>query len=72
MGPFIAGGLFSLGMHVEPKGEAVPFGVFGGIAFVGFLMTLGIRGANLEAEGWDEEEGSEEENEEEEEEDHTR
>ena len=60
VGPFFAGGLFSLGTHVEPKGEAVAFGVFGGIAFVGFLMTFGIRGANLESEGWDDEEGSEE------------
>ena len=69
VGPFFAGGLFSLGTHVEPKGEAVAFGVFGGVAFVGFLMTLGIRGANLESEGWDEEEGSEEDDEEE---DHAR
>ena len=32
-------------------------------------MAFGIRGANLESEGWDEEEGSEEEDEEE---DHAR
>ena len=57
-GPFLAGGLFSLSTHVEPKGEAVAFGVFGGIAFVGFLLSLGIRGENLEADGLDEEEGS--------------
>lgn len=72
VGPFFAGGLFSLGTHVEPKGEAVAFGVFGGLAFVGFLMTFGIRGANLESEGWDEEEGSEEDDEEDDEEDHAR
>lgn len=74
VGPFFAGGLFSLGTHVEPKGEAVAFGVFGGVAFVGFLMTFGIRGANLESEGWDEEEGSEgdEEEDDDEEEDHAR
>ena len=37
-------------------------------------MTFGIRGANLESEGWDEEEGGEEEEEEEddEDEDHAR
>lgn len=58
-GPFIAGGLFSLSTHVEPKGEAIAFGVFGGIAFVGFLLSLWIRGEKLEAEGFDEEEGSE-------------
>ena len=73
VGPFFAGGLFSLATHVEPKGEALAFGVFGGIAFVGFLMTFGIRGAKLESEGWDEEEGSGEEDEEEDdEEDHLR
>lgn len=33
-------------------------------------MTFGIRGENLESEGWDEEEGSEED--EEDEEDHAR
>lgn len=45
-------------MHVRPKGEVLAFGVFGGIAFVGFLMSFGIRDQSLEAEGWDEEEGS--------------
>ena len=34
-------------------------------------MAFGIRGANLESEGWDEEEGSEDEDEDEEE-DHAR
>ena len=57
---------------MEPKGEAVAFGVFGGIAFVGCVMTFGIRGANLESEGWDEEEGSEEDDEDDEEEDPAR
>ena len=44
--------------HVEPKGEAVAFGVFGGVAFIGFLLSLWIRGERLEAEGFDEEDGS--------------
>lgn len=44
---------------MEPKGEALAFGVFGGIAFVGFLLSFGIRGHSLEADGFDEEEGSE-------------
>ena len=58
---------------MKPKGEAVAFGVFGGVAFVGFLMSFGIRGANLESEGWDEEEGSEEgDQDEEDEDDHAR
>lgn len=29
------------------------------MAFIGFLLSLGIRGEGIEAEGWDEEEGSE-------------
>lgn len=45
-------------MHVRPKGEVLAFGIFGGIASIGFLMSFGIRDQSLEAEGWDEEEGS--------------
>ena len=58
-GPFISGSLFSAATHIEPKGEALAFGIFGGISFLGFLLSFGIRGERLEAEGWDEEEGSE-------------
>ena len=36
------------------------FSVFGGVAFIGFLLSIGIRGENLECDGFDEEEGSEE------------
>lgn len=42
--------------------------MFGGIAFIGFLGSFGIRGSGLEAEGWDEEEGSEEDDEDDEDE----
>ena len=45
---------------MRPKGEALAFGVFGGIAFIGFVMSFGIRGEGLEAEGWDDEDRSEE------------
>ncbi|EEP78717.1 conserved hypothetical protein [Uncinocarpus reesii 1704] len=51
-GPFLSGSLFSIAMKVKPKGEALAFGVFGGIAFLGFLLSFGIRSRNLEAEGW--------------------
>lgn len=61
MGPFLSGGLFSLATRVEPKGEAVAFGVFGGIAFIGFLLSFGIRSPKLEAEGWDREHGEDDE-----------
>ncbi|KAI9817444.1 MAG: hypothetical protein M1827_001054 [Pycnora praestabilis] len=55
-GPFLSGGLFSLATQVRPKGEALAWGVFGGISFIGFLMSFGIRGGGLEADGFEEEE----------------
>lgn len=61
MGPFLSGGLFSLATQVRPKGEALAWGVFGGIAFLGFLLSLGIRGEELESTEWDSEESDEEE-----------
>ncbi|MCJ1311267.1 hypothetical protein MMC25_004938 [Agyrium rufum] len=67
IGPFLSGGLFSLATRVQPKGEALAFGVFGGIAFIGFMLSFGIRGQGLEAEGWDDAEGSEDGEEEEDE-----
>jgi hypothetical protein len=39
---------------VKPKGEALAWGVFGGIAFVGWILTFGIRGKDLESEDWEE------------------
>lgn len=56
IGPFLAGGLFSLSTHVHPKGEALAFGVFGAVTFIGFLTSFGIRDSSLEAQNWDEEE----------------
>ena len=53
VGPFVSGGLFSLATKVQPKGEALAFGLFGGIAFVGFLLSFGIRSPSLEAAGWE-------------------
>lgn len=61
VGPFISGGLFSAATHVQPKGEAMAFGIFGGISFLGFLMSFGIRAPELEAEGFDESESDDEE-----------
>ncbi|KAI9786308.1 MAG: hypothetical protein M1816_008049 [Peltula sp. TS41687] len=57
IGPFLSGGLFSISTHVKPKGELLAWGVFGGVAFVGFLMSFGIKSPQLEAEGWEEEDG---------------
>jgi hypothetical protein len=64
-GPFVSGSLFTAATKLKPKGEALPFGIFAGIALVGFLLSFGIRGEGLEAEGWadtdDEDEDEEEE-----------
>lgn len=54
VGPFLSGGLFSLTAKIQPKGEALAFGVFGAVSFIGFIMSFGIRGRSLEAEGWGE------------------
>ncbi|KAI9890657.1 MAG: hypothetical protein M1814_003726 [Vezdaea aestivalis] len=53
IGPFVSGGLFSLSTQIKPKGEALAWGVFGGIALVGFLLSFGIRGHGLEDESWE-------------------
>ena len=36
----------------------MPWGVFGGIAFLGWIGSFGIRGEGLESAEWDEENGS--------------
>ncbi|QDS70526.1 hypothetical protein FKW77_010307 [Venturia effusa] len=53
IGPFISGGIFTAATKIQPKGEALAFCVFGGVAFIGFLMSFGIRAQKLEAEGED-------------------
>jgi len=49
----MSGAIFTAATKVQPKGEALAFGLFGGIAFLGFLLSFGIRGENLEADDWD-------------------
>ncbi|KAI9649260.1 hypothetical protein NHQ30_001830 [Ciborinia camelliae] len=64
-GPFVSGGLFTLGTKIH-NGEFLTWGVFGGIALVGFAFSWGIRGKDLESEDWsEEEEESDEESDEE-------
>ncbi|KAL4927506.1 MFS transporter [Aspergillus undulatus] len=53
IGPFLSGSLFSLSSRVQPKGETLTFGVFAAVSLVGFFLSFGIRGRELEAEGWD-------------------
>lgn len=59
MGPFVSGGLFTLTNHVQPKGEAIAWGVFAGISLLGWLGTLMIRGRELESADWQGEEEDE-------------
>lgn len=61
VGPFISGSLFTAAVHIKPKGEALAFGVFGGISLLGFLLSFGIRGAELEDDGWQDSNSDEEE-----------
>ncbi|QRC94016.1 hypothetical protein JI435_073040 [Parastagonospora nodorum SN15] len=65
-GPFISGSLFTAATKIQPKGEALPFGIFAGISLIGFFMSFGIRGAGLEDDDWSDE-SEEEENDDEEE-----
>lgn len=60
VGPFISGALFTAATKVEKKGELLAFGIFAGISFVGFLLSIGIRSAALEADGFDEHSSDEE------------
>jgi hypothetical protein len=50
IGPFVSGGLFSLATKLPTKGEALPWGVFGGVALLGFVLSLAIRGEHLEGD----------------------
>jgi hypothetical protein len=54
VGPFLSGGLFTLANRIKPKGEALPFGLFAGIALLGFALSCGVRNEDLEAEDWEE------------------
>ncbi|KAF2479326.1 major facilitator superfamily domain-containing protein, partial [Neohortaea acidophila] len=64
VGPFISGSLFTAALNVQPKGEALAFGIFGAVSFIGFLLSFGIRGADLESGDWEEgEDGSGDEDE---------
>ncbi|XP_014560404.1 hypothetical protein COCVIDRAFT_89613 [Bipolaris victoriae FI3] len=62
-GPFVSGSLFTAATKLRPKGEVLPFGIFAGIALVGFVLSFGIRGEGLEAEGWSDEDNDEDEEE---------
>lgn len=51
-GPFVSGGLFTLSMGIHPKGEALAWTLFGGLALVGWIASMFIRGEGLESDDW--------------------
>ncbi|XWW98241.1 hypothetical protein V2A60_006238 [Cordyceps javanica] len=55
VGPIVSGGLFTISVRIQPKGEALAWTVFGGLAFLGFVAALFVRGDGLESEEWEDE-----------------
>jgi len=53
VGPFLSGALFTLSTRLEPKGELLAWGLFGGITLLGWAGSLAIRGDGLESADWD-------------------
>ncbi|TQS38113.1 hypothetical protein Golomagni_01388 [Golovinomyces magnicellulatus] len=55
LGPILSGSLFSIATSRKyVRGEVLSYSVFGGIAFLGFLASFGIKSSDLESEEWDE------------------
>jgi hypothetical protein len=52
-GPFVSGGLFSLSINIRPKGEALAWSIFGGLAILGWVLSLFIRRDGLESDDWE-------------------
>ena len=52
-GPFVSGGLFSLSTGIRPKGEALAWSIFGGLAILGWVSSLFIRRDGLESDDWE-------------------
>ncbi|OAQ59869.1 MFS general substrate transporter-like protein [Pochonia chlamydosporia 170] len=59
IGPFVSGGLFTLSVNIRPKGEALAWSLFGGLALLGWCVSMFIRGDGLESEDWSDGESSE-------------
>ncbi|KAI0384395.1 MFS general substrate transporter [Hypomontagnella monticulosa] len=49
VGPFLSGGLYTVSTHVQPKGEALAWGLFAGVALLGWLGSYAIHGEGLES-----------------------
>lgn len=59
IGPFVSGGLFTLSTNIHPKGEALAWSLFGGLAICGWGASLFIKGADLESDDWEGQEDEE-------------
>ncbi|KAI1736348.1 MFS general substrate transporter [Xylaria scruposa] len=62
VGPFLSGAVFTASTHVRPKGEGLAWGLFAGIALIGWLATYAIHGHGLEStdDGFEDEEDGDE------------
>ncbi|AEO61252.1 MFS general substrate transporter-like protein [Thermothelomyces thermophilus ATCC 42464] len=56
VGPFLSGGLFTLSTRVRPKGEALAWGLFAGVALLGWLGSFAIHNKGLESADWEDDE----------------
>ncbi|UKZ81474.1 hypothetical protein TrVFT333_009246 [Trichoderma virens FT-333] len=52
IGPFASGSLFTLSMGIQPKGEVLAWSLFGGLALLGCIGSMFIRGDGLESDDW--------------------
>ena len=62
IGPFVSGALFTLSTNVHPKGEALAWTLFGGLAVFGWSGCLFIPRAKLESADWEGENNDDEDN----------
>ncbi|GAO18848.1 hypothetical protein UVI_02059550 [Ustilaginoidea virens] len=53
IGPVVSGALFTLSVDIRPRGEALPWSLFGGLSLVGWCVSLFIRGEGLESDDED-------------------
>lgn len=62
VGPFLSGALFSLSTRIQrpARGELLAWCVFGGVAGLGWLLSLVINGRGLESADWEGEDEGEE------------
>ncbi|KAH8180257.1 major facilitator superfamily protein [Sarocladium implicatum] len=51
-GPFVSGGLFTISVDIKPKGEALAWCVFGGLALLGWVGSIFVRRDGLESDDW--------------------